>query len=212
MGHTFGNLGRLRQPIGAVALVAIGFFAARLANKVGAAPPSPPSDIYSTVRSVQPDATGGVTIAYDETRRQLKRGPLNDPEIRRLLLAASHEDNEAVRVESVDVLKNQPSNVEVRDALLNAVAHDSNPGVRLKALEGLKPLSADPEVRRVLGRVLRADDNPAVRTSAIDVLTMHRDDAMVGLIQALVQSENNNSVRLKMEKVLRDLNASIGTF
>jgi len=34
----------------------------------------------------------------------------------------------------------------------------------------------------------------------------------VGLMQALVQREQSNSVRLKMEKALREMNASIGTF
>ena len=100
----------------------------------------------------------------------------------------------------------------MRDALLNVVSQDANPGVRLKALEGLKPLSADSEVRKTLGRVLLSDDNAAVRMLVIDLLVAHRDDNMVGMMQGLVQKENNNSVRLKLEKALRDMNASPGRF
>jgi hypothetical protein len=161
---------------------------------------------------VQPDNAGGVVISFDETRRCSAKGSMKDANIQRLLLAAAHEDNPAVRGESVDLLKNQCSSGEVRDALLNALAQDTNPYVRLKAMEGLKPLAADPEVRRVLGHVLRADDNAAVRIQAIDVLAAHRDDGLVSLMQSMVQRENNNSVRLKMEKALKDMNASIGTF
>ncbi len=86
--------------------------------------------------------------------------------------------------------------------------------MRLKALEGLKPLAADSEVRKTLRRVLLADDNVAVRMLVIDLLVAHRDrdDNMVGMMQGLVQRENNNSVRLKLEKALRDMNASAGTF
>jgi hypothetical protein len=51
-----------------------------------------------------------------------------------------------------------------------------------------------------------------VRTLVIDLLVAHRDDNMVGMMQGLVQRENNNSVRLKLEKALRDMNASVGTF
>ena len=101
---------------------------------------------------------------------------------------------------------------EVRDALLNALTQDSNSGVRLKAIEGLKPLAADQEVRKTLRHVLLSDDNVAVRMQVIDLLVAHRDDNMVGVMQGLVQRENNNSVRLKLEKALRDMNASIGTF
>ena len=128
------------------------------------------------------------------------------------MLAAAHEDNPAVRGESVDILKNQCRSGEVRDTLLNALAQDSNPYVRLKAMEGLKSMSGDAEVRRVLGHVLLADNNPAVKMQAIDLLVAQRDDNMVGLMQALVQRENNSPVRLKMEKWLKEMNASPGTF
>jgi len=39
-----------------------------------------------------------------------------------------------------------------------------------------------------------------------------RDDSMVGVLQGMVQGENNDYVRLKVEKALKDMNASIGTF
>jgi len=219
MGVSLSGLGRLRQPIGAVALVAIGFFAARLSTAPSPSTgglltsvTSPTDDVYSTVRSVQPDNAGGVAIALDETRRKVVKGNMNDGTIQRLLLAAAHEDNPAVRVESVDLLRSQSGSTEVRDALLNVVSQDANPGVRLKALEGLKPLAADSEVRKTLGRVLLSDDNVAVRMLVIDLLVAHRDDNMVGMMQGLVQKENNNSVRLKLEKALRDMNASPGRF
>src|ERR1035441_2147022 len=173
---------------------------------------SPTDDVYSTVRSVQPDNSGGVAISLDETRRNVVKGSMSDGNIQRLLLAAAHEDNPAVRVESVDLLRSQSGSSEVRDALLNVLSQDTNAGVRLKALEGLKLLAADSEVRKTLRNVLLTDDNVAVRMLAIDLLVANRDDNMVGMMQGLVQKENNNSVRLKMEKALRDMNASPGRF
>ena len=92
------------------------------------------------------------------------------------------------------------------------MAHDSNAGVRLKALDGLKPLADDPQVRKTLAQVLLADDNPAVRMQVVDLLVSRRDDSMVGVLQNLVQKEDNSYVRLKCEKALKDMNASIGTF
>jgi hypothetical protein len=84
--------------------------------------------------------------------------------------------------------------------------------VRLKAVEGLKPLSSEPDVRKILAQVLLGDDNPAVRMQVVDLLVEHRDDAIVGVLQDLMQKENNSYVRLKSEKALKDMNASIGTF
>jgi HEAT repeat protein len=96
--------------------------------------------------------------------------------------------------------------------LLNALQHDSNPGVRLKALEGLKNLSADPQVRQVLAQVLLADDNAGVRTQAIDLLIQHKEDRMVGVLQELMRKEDNGYIRLRCQKALHEMNASVETY
>jgi hypothetical protein len=221
MASTFGGLGRLRQPLGATALVALGFMAAKIApgtlpglssHRGVTAASLGGDDVFSTVRSVQPDSNGRVQIAFDETHRRVVEGRMSDETIQRLLLAAAREQDSAVRVESVDVLKSNPESTEVRDALLNAVAHDPNPGVRLKALEGLKPLAGDPQVRRTLAQVLLTDDNAHMRMEVADLLSAHPDDSLVGMLQSALQREDNDYVRLKVEKALKEMNASIGTF
>jgi hypothetical protein len=225
MAYTFVELGRFRQPLAAAALIAVGFFAAkftggritwlpgvRTGSTVSQASLLPSDDSFATVRSVRTDNSGGVQVVFDETRRREVSGRTDDQTIQKLLLAAAREDNPAVRVESVDLLKNSAASSEVRDALLNALAHDSNLGVRLKALEGLKPVATDPEVRKTLAQVLLTDDNPSVRMRAIDLLVAHRDDSMVGVLQNVVQKEDNSYVRQKCEKLLKEMNASIGTF
>lgn len=221
IGATFGGMTRLRQPVGALALIAVGFMAARFTSVGPPVTPGipatqagfmPSDDVFATVRSVQPDSTGHVKIAYDETRRREVTGKMDDQAILRLMLAAAHEDNAAVRVESVQLLKGRAASGEVRDALLNVVATDSNPGVRLKALDGLKGLAADAQVRKTLSAVLLTDDNPAVRLQVVDLLVAHHDDAVVGVLQGMVQKEDNNSVRMKVEKALKDMNASVGVF
>jgi HEAT repeat protein len=203
--------------VGALALLTIGFFAARLTgfrhpSSLNASL-SPSDEVFTTVRSVQPDpSTGRVQIVLDETRRRAVTGALDDENVRRWMLAAAREENPAVRVESVDLLKDHAGLTEVRDALLNAVSHDPNSGVRLKAIEGLKQLAADPEVRKTLSQVLLVDENPAVRVQAVDLLVSRRDGSMVGVLQDVVQREDNPYVRLKCEKALKEMNASIGTF
>jgi hypothetical protein len=219
IGETLASVNRVRTPVGALAMVALGFFAARLtgvwSQPVGPIVTggfTPADDVFATVRSVRPDPSGKVQIAFDETRRHVISGRPDEQAIQRLLLAAAHEENPSVRIESVDLLKERCNTSEVRDAFLNAVAHDPNDGIRLKALEGLKGLTADPTVRKTLSQVLVSDKNPAIRMQVVDLLVANRDDSVVGVLQGLVQREGNNSVRLKLEKALKDMNASIGTF
>jgi hypothetical protein len=218
MADTMTNWHRWRQPAIAAAMLALGFMAARVplwrsfssgpltSSSLSSAP------TFSTVRSVLPDSSGHVQIAYDETQRRVISGRMDDQNIRRLLVAGLGEENPDVRVQAVDLLKARAASQDVREALLNRLANDPNPGVRLKALEGLKPLAGDPEVRKTLAQVLLADDNPAVRMQAVDLLIAHRDDSVVGVLQSAVQREDNNYVRSQCEKALKELNASLGTF
>ncbi|HWQ53596.1 MAG TPA: HEAT repeat domain-containing protein [Bryobacteraceae bacterium] len=212
----FASASLFRVPAGAVALIALGFFSARLTMGPRTTPPAgnPAQDVvYSSIRSIQPDAAGRVEIALDETRRRVVSGMPEDGNIRRLLLAAvREEDNPAVRVESVGLLKQQPDTPAVRDVLLSAALHDPNPAVRLKAVEALKPVAAEAEVRKVLAQVLLNDENPGVRIRAIDMLIEHRDGSMVGVLQTVVQRDSNSYVRLKSERALQEMNASVGTF
>jgi anti-sigma factor RsiW len=212
IGATFAPLGRFQQPAGALALIAIGFFAARFSGFSNVQTAGFGPDAFATVRSVQPDQSGGVQVSYDETRRRVVSGRINDPDIQRLVLAAAQEDNPALRVESVELLKSQAAGAEIREVFLNALMHDANTGVRLKALEGLKPLAGDPAVRKTLAQALMVDANSAVRIKVVDLLMAHRDDTVVGVMQGLVQREDDNAVRRKLETALKEMNASVGTF
>lgn len=220
LGAWLPSLGAWRMPLGASALLALGFVTARLTAPGAAGPFSLASltpDVISSVRSVQPAHEGArpgeVQIVLDETRRRVISGQLNDSNIQRLMLAAAHdENNPGVRWESVDLLKSHSDSSPVRELLLNRVAEDPNPGVRLKALDGLKTYTGDPEVRKVLAQVLVHDDNPGVRIAAVDALTAHADDNMVGFLQGVVQREDNTYVRRRCVKALQDMNASVGTF
>ena len=161
---------------------------------------------------MRPDSAGHVQIAFDETRRRTVSGSMEDQNIQKLLLTGARDQDASVRVEAMGLLKSRSGSGEVRDEFLNAVLHDPNLGVRLEALKGLKPLLGDAEVRKALLQVLRTDDSPAVRKEAVDVLVAQRDDSMVSVLQNLYQKEDNNYIRLKLEKALKDMNASIGTF
>ena len=211
------------QVVGALAMLVLGFFAAHVTpGSLGGAWRTAgvaPEPVTSRVRYIEPAGQGKVQIVLDETRQQVLSGSVADPSIQRLLLAASKDPSDAgVRVESVDLLKNEPQSAEVRQALLYSLQHDPNAGVRLKALDGLKSFTDDPETRRTLTQVLLKDENPGVRTQVIDLLTQQQDlvrqhnDAMVSVLQELMEKEDNNYIRMRCQKALREMNASVETY
>ena len=213
MGATFAGFGRLRQPLGALALIALGYVAARYSTSGGATLSTLPADnVYANVTAVKAVSDGKVEISFDETSRRQLTGRLDDPGIQRLLAAASRDENTEVRLASVGLMKNRADSPQAMDSLLNALANDPNDGVRLKALDALKPVASDARVWKTLSQVLLTDANPAVRMQVIDLMGNRRDDAAVGTLQNLIERDDNSAVRLKASKVLKDWNASIGTF
>ncbi len=206
------------RPAGAIAMLALGFFGARLMpvhsttlERMGV--PQEPAPVVSKVRLLNPDEAGRVKVTYDEVRQRETSGNINDERIRRLLLAAAADQADpGLRVESIDILKQQCSDNEVRQALLNALRSDTNSGVRLKALEGLRLYARDPETRKVLSQVLLTDDNPGVRTQAIDLLVQSKEPDVAGVLQEVLRKEENNYVRSRSQRALSEMKASVGTF
>jgi HEAT repeats/Putative zinc-finger len=206
----------LMQVGGALALLLAGFFTARVTpNSFGsfrsASLVEPAAS--SRVRYVEPVGAGRVQIVVDETTQRTLSGTLDDQSIQRLLLTAAKDPSDAgLRVESVNLLKNQPQSAEIRSALLYAVQHDSNAGVRLKALDGLKDFADDPETRKSLTQVLLKDDCPGVRKEVIDMLIQHHADSMVGVLQEVMGKEQNGYIRMRCQRALHDMNASAETY
>ena len=203
------------QPVGAVALLLLGYLGARIPSLpfFGAVEAGVAGPMASRVRYVEPEASGNVRIVIEEAHQRVLTGRPDEERMRRLLMAGARDPADAgLRVVSLDMLKNQTGSVEVREALLHAVRYDPNAGVRLKALEALKTFAEDPAMRRTLTQVLLTDKNPGVRTQVIDLLAMQKNDQMVGLLQELLHQEDNGYVRERCQRVLRELNASEGTF
>ncbi len=193
------------RPAGALALLALGFFAARLSG------PAPFTG--ARVRYVEPEESGRVQIVLEETRQRVMTGRLEEAPIRKLLLAAATDrEDPGLRVESIDILKSQSASAEVRGALLQALRSDPDAGVRMKAIEGLKTFGSDAETRKAVAQVLLTDENPAVRTMAVDLLVERKQQDLVGVLQQLLRKENNDYIRERSARALREMRASVETF
>jgi HEAT repeats/Putative zinc-finger len=203
----------LRIPVGAMALVALGWFGARIVPEKFGGIRAGLGPMFSTVQSVEPAAPGKVRIAVDEVQRRVVSGDMEDPKIQGMLMNALREESDPnVRAESIGVLQNGADSEEVRQALVDAVSHDPDAGVRLKAIEGLKPYAGDAAVRKTLANVLLKDDNAGVRVQAIDLLTVHHDDSIVGVLQDVMQKEDDSYIRTRCRNLLEAMKASVGTY
>jgi len=208
-------------PALAAAIFIVGFAAGigttyKLANTGGsvstlisATPAQPTEASIAGIQSIsQTPGSNQVTIKYNTISTQEAQGSLNDQRIQQLLLFATRNNyNSGVRMDSVDLLTQQPNDTHVREALIYALHYDSNPGVRLKALEGLAGyVKSDPRVRDSLLEALMNDTNPGVRTDALHLLEPVRADSSVrAVLQRLAESDQNQYIKAQARNMLAEL-------
>lgn len=158
------------------------------------------------IRSVtQQPGSNQVSIKYDTISTQEAQGSLNDQRIQQLLLfAARNNYNSGVRMDSVDVLTQEPNDTRVREALMYALQNDTNPGVRLKALDGLSGfVRQDGQVRDAVLRALIGDANSGVRLQALRLVEpMKADSSVRAVLTRLSQTDQNVSIRLQARTML----------
>ena len=161
------------------------------------------------IRSVsQEPGSNQISIKYDTISTQEAQGSLNDQRIQQLLLfAARNNYNSGVRMDSVDLLTQRPSETHVREVLLYALRYDTNPGVRVKALEGLSPyVRDDVRVRDAVLEVLLNDSNQGLRTQALHLLDPVRADGSVrAVLEKLADDDKNQSIRSQAGIMLAQL-------
>ena len=161
--------------------------------------PSASQASISGIESIsQQPGSKQVTIKYDTLLPQSQTGTLSDPDIQRLLLyAARNNYNPGLRMDSVNLLTQQPNDSHVREALIYALRYDANTGVRLKALDGLGPyVKDDVQVRDAVLESLMSDSNPGVRIEALRLLQPCRADSSVRIVlQRLAQKDENRYIR-----------------
>lgn len=157
---------------------------------------------------MQKPGSNQVTIKYETVAPQEAHGSLGDPNIQQLLLyAARNNFNAGVRMDSVDLLTQQPNNAHVREALLYALRYDSNTGVRLKSLDGLGPyVKDDVQVRDAVLEALMSDANPGVRIEALRLLEPVRADSSVRIVlERLAAKDENRYIRSQARTLIAQL-------
>lgn len=174
-----------------------------------AGPQTPALASISGISSIQQQAgTNQVTVKYDTVSPQQMTGSLGDPQIQQLLLyAARNNFNAGVRMDSVDLLTQQPQNPHVRDALLYALRYDSNTGVRLKALDSVGPyVKSDVQVRDAVLESLLSDGNAGIRIEALRLLQPCAADSSVRIVlQRLASKDDNRYIRAQAKTMIGQL-------
>lgn len=215
----FGFFAQLKAaPGAAMALAVIGIGLGAGAGRVWnakhiAMPPPPVAQVASPPLPVETPAvvnvsgivqhpnTKMVEVHFNQMVPATVEGPIDDPEVQRLLLMATENPvNPAVQSDSVGLLASQCKTAgriceedSVRTALMVALRYDRDPGVRQTALEGLEPyVGQDVHVRDAVLESLMHDPSPAIRNRALQMLEPVQADSSVRMVLHTVSTQDGN--------------------
>ncbi len=170
----------------------------------------------SNVRFVDSDVPDGTLgLRFEAVRPVQIMGPVDDPEIQRILtFAVLNEQNPGVRLRAVNAVSTSErlhSDFEIRDALVTALKTDSNAGVRGEAFNALSRYPFDEVIRDAMIYALMFDDNAALRISAINRLQEQGpalfDENLERVLRTRMVLDENAYIRTKARTVLSNLSA-----
>ncbi len=170
----------------------------------------------SNVRFVDSDVPDGTLgIRFEAVRPVQIMGPVDDPDIQRVLtFAVLNEQNPGVRLRAVNAVSASAglqSDHEIRDALVTALKTDSNAGVRGEAFNALSRYPFDEAIRDAMIHTLVFDENPALRINAINRLQEQVpasfDENLESILRSRMVLDENAYIRTKARTVLSNLSA-----
>jgi hypothetical protein len=211
VGSAFRWLGFLQgAPALATLLIGVGFLSGNLLVRYqvhqSIAAQTGTGDVSGIVQTPNSDI---VQVKYNRLVPESMQGPMNDPQIKQLLLLGTRlATTSDVHAGAVEVLANAcraGQSCDERKTLLASLRYDKSPVVRLKALEGLQPYVAqDESVRDAVLTTLMRDKSEDVRAQAIDVLTPVQADSSVRQVLRTVSAQDvNPAIRLASYQVLQ---------
>lgn len=182
--------------------------AAQLLAPSAAAAPS----VMNVSGIIQHPDTNMVEVHFNQVVPATVEGPIDDPEVQKLLLMATgNAVDPTVQSDSVGLLANQCKSGHfcdgepVRTALMVALRYDRNPAVRQTALEGLEPYVAeDVRIRDAVLESLMHDPSQPIRRRALQMLEPVQADTSVRMVLHSVSTQDGNpEMREASLKVLR---------
>jgi hypothetical protein len=114
-----------------------------------------------------------VELQVRSPRPRVLEGTPDDTEIRRVLayvIGHGGQFDDGVRLDSIDALRPEADDPQVRAAMSEALRHDPNPAVRLRAIQALRGAGPEKDVQSAILEALSDDDNSGVRIQALNSL------------------------------------------
>lgn len=162
-----------------------------------------------------------VELQVRSPQPRVVQGTPDDAEIRHVLayvIGHGGQFDDSVRLQSIDALRPEADDPQVREAMSEALRHDPNPAVRLRAIEALRDAGSAADVQSAILGALSDDDNSGVRIQALNSLLERMrsrefsrvplDNRAVGILRDRMNNDSNSYIRSRSADALGQLTSA----
>jgi hypothetical protein len=162
--------------------------------------------------------TPKVELQVRSPHARVVQGTPDDAEIRRVLayvVGHGGQFDDSLRLQSIDALRPEADDPQVREAMSEALRHDPNPAVRLRAIGALRDAGSAADVQSAILGALSDDDNSGVRIQALNSLLERMrsrefsrvplDNRAVGILRDRMNNDSNSYIRSRSADALGQL-------
>jgi hypothetical protein len=159
-----------------------------------------------------------VQLRVRSPRPRVLEGTPDDAEMRRVLayvIGHGGQFDDGVRLDSIDALRPEAADPQVRAAMSEALRHDPNPAVRLRAIQALRGAGSAPDVQSAILAALSDDDNSGVRIQALNSLLervrshefsrVPLDNRAMSILRDRMRNDSNGYIRSRSADALGQL-------
>ena len=159
-----------------------------------------------------------VELQVRSPQPRVVQGTPDDSEIRHVLayvVGHGGQFDDSLRLQSIDALRPEADDPQVREAMSEALRHDPNPAVRLRAIGALRDAGSAADVQSAILGALSDDDNSGVRIQALNSLLERMrsrefshvplDNRALGILRDRMNNDSNSYIRSRSADALGQL-------
>ena len=150
---------------------------------------------------------GIMSVSYKLKNNFEARGGLDDPLVRKTLLYAARQDeNATTRMRAINLLSGIGVNSQIEETFSAVILHDSDDAIRLKTADILSKQSLNDKTLESFKSVALKDASSEMRLKAIDVLKDHKAENLETVLAVMATRDRDQKVKEYARETLDTIN------
>ena len=164
-------------------------------------------EVEDFIMSDNTSEDGIMSVSYKLKNNFEARGGLDDPLVRKTLLYAARQDeNASTRMRAINLLSGIGVNEQIEETFSAVILHDSDDAIRLKTADILSKHSLNNKTLEAFKSVALKDTSSDMRLKAIDVLKTHKAENLETVLAVMATRDRDQKVKEYAQETLETMN------